>query len=175
LEAHFRHLNDLSRQAMLSGAPGKSYLHTGPCANVLREFPSESVDAVVTSPPYFGMTDYVRSQRLTYLWFDWPFDESRSQETGARYKRHRQTAYDEYMGELETSFSEIARVLKRGAVCGIVAGESPSRRGYLEDFKDLLADACGMKIESVRRRTVARQRALSSKDQQEEVILARRL
>src|SRR5207248_2369085 len=40
-------------------------------------FPDESVDLVITSPPYLGMIDYVLANRLTYLWMNWPIDEDR--------------------------------------------------------------------------------------------------
>lgn len=33
-------------------------IHVGNCRAVLRELPAESVDAVVTSPPYWGLRDY---------------------------------------------------------------------------------------------------------------------
>ena len=33
-------------------------LYGGDCLDVLREMPADSVDCVVTSPPYFGLRDY---------------------------------------------------------------------------------------------------------------------
>jgi hypothetical protein len=38
-------------------------------AAALSKLPADYVDCVVTSPPYFGVTDYVKAQRLTMEWF----------------------------------------------------------------------------------------------------------
>jgi DNA modification methylase len=42
---------------MLSCLPLGQVL-VGDCVEVMREFPAESVDLVVTSPPYWGLRDY---------------------------------------------------------------------------------------------------------------------
>ena len=42
-----------------------------------------TVDAIITSPPYFVTYDYFDIQRLTYLAFDWPMH--RSEQIGAKY------------------------------------------------------------------------------------------
>jgi DNA modification methylase len=177
LEGHVRELGRLRRRTLtpVSEPPLTLDVYRGDSRSVLAQLPPASVDAVVTSPPYFGMTDYVRSQRLSYLWFDWPFESDRALETGARYKRHRKNAYSEYMEEMAAAFSEISRVLKVGANCAIVAGESPDRQPYLEDFRATLEHECSFKVETVLHRTVARQRALSSRRQTEEIIIARRI
>jgi DNA modification methylase len=33
-------------------------VHYGDCLAIMREMPSESVDLVLTSPPYWGLRDY---------------------------------------------------------------------------------------------------------------------
>ncbi len=55
-----------------------------------------SVDLVITSPPYPRMIDYVKSQRLSFYFFDLNFHEYVESETGARYRRSRQDALTEY-------------------------------------------------------------------------------
>ena len=90
---------------------------------------SASVDLVVTSPPYIGVIDYTRANRLLYLWMGWPFDEDRGQEIGARYKRGRVRFVDEYESEIQACWREIHRVLRDGAYCALVIGESKRFRG----------------------------------------------
>src|SRR4051795_12758084 len=34
----------------------------------LAELPAGSVDLILTSPPYYGVADYIKSQRLSFLW-----------------------------------------------------------------------------------------------------------
>lgn len=170
----------IERGALLSGDAArenrtKATVALGDCRAVLKELDAGSVGSVVTSPPYFGMTDYVRSQRLTYLWFDWPLDADRALETGARYKRHRKSAHADYMTELMETFEEVHRVLRPGGRCGIVAGESSNREAYLDRFRRSLVVDCGFEVESVLERTVAVQRALSSRRQIEEIIIVKRV
>lgn len=164
----------LTAQAMrASGADSPDVrVACGDSKQALKELPEGSIDAVVTSPPYYGMTDYVRSQRLSFLWFEWDFDAARAMESGARYKRHRKTSWEEYMSDLTEAFIELSRVTRPGGKLGIVLGESPSRRGYIQQLKQVLVDECGLTIEVVLERQVAIQRALSSKPQREEIVVA---
>jgi 16S rRNA G966 N2-methylase RsmD len=84
----------------------------------------DSVDLVVTSPPYLGMIDYARANRLTYLWFGCPLTEDRDIEIGARWRRERKVEPASYLLAIESSCREISRVLRGGRYCAIVIGES---------------------------------------------------
>jgi DNA modification methylase len=86
--------------------------------------PDASVDLIVTSPPYLGMIDYTLANRLTYLWFGWPLIEDRELEMGARYRRNRRNAAEEYFTSIRVSCEQIARVLRPGGFCAIVIGAS---------------------------------------------------
>ena len=145
---------------------------TGNCVEVLKTLPAESFDLVVTSPPYYSMTDYIRSQRLTFLWFDWDLYELKRLESGARYKRHRKSALEQYLDDMDAAFEGISRVLRSGKSCGVVIGESPNRAPYLDDLRDIMSDR-GLKIETRIRRRVATQRTFAELEH-EEIILARR-
>lgn len=149
-----------------------SELVVGDCASVLRELPDEEFDLVVTSPPYYSMTDYIRSQRLTFLWFDWNLYDLKKKESGARYKRHRKSALEQYLDDMTTAFEQIHRVLRPGRSCCVVIGESPSREPYLDDIRDAMS-TIGLKIETRIRRRVATQRSFQQL-QHEEIILAKK-
>jgi hypothetical protein len=88
------------------------------------ELRNESVDLVVTSPPYLGMIDYTLSNRLTYFWFDWPLEEDRLYEIGARFRRRRRNIVEEYLEEMRASLQEIHRCLRVGSYFAIVIGSS---------------------------------------------------
>lgn len=88
----------------------------------------DSVSLVVCSPPYFGVVDYVKSQRLTMEWFGLDINNFRKMETGARSKRARISAFDEYIAEMKKTFVQVQRVLKNGGYCCVVLGQSKSRR-----------------------------------------------
>jgi hypothetical protein len=91
-----------------------------------RELPlgDDSIDLVVTSPPYLGMIDYAAGNRLTYLWFGWSMSADRNLEIGARCRRNRRNEVTQYSDSITTAASEIRRVLKPGSFCAIVIGAS---------------------------------------------------
>jgi DNA modification methylase len=169
---------ELRRQRAVAGfgasiGPGEHEVVTGPCTSVLGALPDSSVDAVVTSPPYYGVTDYVRSQRLSFLWFGFDFQASRYTETGARFKRKRLTSLSEYLSEMRECFTQIVRVLRDDRVCAIVIGESPNRGAYLVDFESMLGDL-GLSIEDRLERRLPKQRSLSSRLFTEWILITRK-
>jgi DNA modification methylase len=77
--------------------------------------PSNSIDTIISSPPYFGALDYARDNRLR-LWFlgvsDWKeLDRSL-------------TANDQvYIPQMKQCLRQMDRVLKEGAHCILVLGD----------------------------------------------------
>ena len=120
---------------------------------------SNSVDLVITSPPYIGVIDYTRANRLLYLWMGWPFDEDRGQEIGARYKRGRVRFVEEYECEINACWQEIHRVLKQSGYCAIVFGESRRFKGtanrLLEKLEQVMPIVWGPVIRLPQRRRVS--------------------
>lgn len=121
-----------------AGLPESTVL-TGSCLEHLGALEDASVDLVVTSPPYFGMTDYAKAQRLTCLWLGIEVEPVRRDEIGARSKRHRQTAADQYLAEIADVFAQIGRVLKPGRNAIVVIGESTRRAPILTEVADGLS------------------------------------
>lgn len=95
------------------------------------------VDLVVTSPPYVGVIDYTHANRLLYAWMGWSMMEERQDEIGARFRRTRRNAAEEYRAEMRLVRDEIHRVLRPGAYCAIVIGAS---RRFPDAVSDLVAD-----------------------------------
>lgn len=112
----------------------RSDVYQGNTAKVMSTFPDSSVELVVTSPPYFGVVDYIKAQRLSMEWFGHDINTYRNTETGARSKRHRATAYAEYIAELNCVLREIARLLKPGGVLALLVGQSARRENPLPDL-----------------------------------------
>lgn len=125
--------------------------------------PSESVDLIVTSPPYVGVIDYVKANRLLYLWMNWPFDQERAGEIGARFKRRRPAIVAEYLGDMAACWREFHRVLKPGGAAAIVIGESRAFPGTcektIEDLDALMPVIWGPKKRVSTRRRVAERAA----------------
>lgn len=111
-----------------------SEVHQGDARELLGQVEDCSIDLIVTSPPYFGVADYTKSQRLSMEWFDFDIEPVRRAEIGARSKRHRKTSGQDFLDELGHVFSECQRVLKRDRYTVIVFGSSPARKDVMPDF-----------------------------------------
>lgn len=137
------------------------------CANVLEalgKVPERSVDLVVTSPPYFGVTDYIKAQRLSMEWFEWEIEPLRRSEIGARSKRHRGTACRDYVKEIGRTFSVVRKRLRKGGYCVVVVGQSTKRRSVLPQVVDALrSSGLTLKLDLNRRVSSQRRQAPSIK------------
>ena len=91
----------------------------------------ETVDAVISSPPYFGALDYARDNRLR-LWFlgckDW-------KELDASLTANRKV----YLPQMKVCLQEIHRVLKPRSHCVLVLGDV-ERDGRIRRTAEILAD-----------------------------------
>jgi hypothetical protein len=92
-------------------------------------FLDNSVDLVVTSPPYYDTLDYARDNRLR-LWFL----GQRNWKTLDRQLTHTNTQYE---GQMAECLREMCRVLKPGKFCVLVVGEV-QRDGSTKDTGTLL-------------------------------------
>jgi DNA modification methylase len=77
----------------------------GDAHKVLRQIPSESIDCVVTSPPYWSLRDY-----------------------GVKGQLGLEPSVEEYIDNLCAVFEEVRRVLKRGGTCWVNIGDAYSTR-----------------------------------------------
>jgi DNA modification methylase len=84
------------------------------------EIRENSVDLVVTSPPYPNMTDYVNSQRLSYYFTGFDMANDWRLEIGARSRRQRKDALGLYFEDMQDANEAIAKKLKRGGYASYV-------------------------------------------------------
>ena len=85
--------------------PIKDRLYCKSCEH-MDEVPDETVDLVITSPPYWNAIDY----------------EQHVEDPSAWYRTRRGGPYEEYLAWLEVCFSEVKRTLKPGGFCAVVIG-----------------------------------------------------
>jgi len=76
----------------------------GDALSSLKNFPPESVDCVVTSPPYYSLRDY-----------------------GVKGQIGLENDFNEYLEKLLTIFDEVKRVLKPTGTCWVVLGDTYGR------------------------------------------------
>jgi len=84
-----------------------------------------SVDLAFTSPPYFGMNDYVRSQYLSWLIFQWPgYQADVQKESGSRRSRTKTTALEAYYEQMRQSFTAVENMVRPGGFLIVIFGSS---------------------------------------------------
>jgi DNA modification methylase len=99
------------------------------------------IDLVITSPPYFGMNDYVRSQYLSWLIFQWQdFDTQIASESGSRRSRNSVAALEAYFADMRSVFGQVRSVLKPGGFLAVVVGRSRARALQSIDIVAVLQD-----------------------------------
>lgn len=138
--------------------------------NDARELPlvDSSVDLIVTSPPYIGVIDYVKANRMLYLWMNWPFEADRTREIGARFKRQRRGAAENYLTDIAACWREFCRVLKPGGRCAVVIGGSRAFPGVFDQalamLNEMLPIVWGPVERTPTRRRVADRAARESRE-----------
>ena len=125
-------------QSKMSADFVESKVICGDARQVLKDIPRESVNLIVTSPPYFGVSDYIKSQRLSMEWSGYSIEPLRQIEIGARSKRHRKTALQEYIDDLHSIFVALKDCLHPDGVCALIIGESAKRQAVLEHVRKSL-------------------------------------
>ncbi|CAL7867263.1 Methyltransferase [Fusobacterium necrophorum subsp. funduliforme] len=78
----------------------------GDALETLKKFPKESINCVITSPPYFRLRDYHQEGQIG-----------------------REDTVEEYLEKLKKIFQEVKRVLKKDGTCWVVIGDSYAGTG----------------------------------------------
>ncbi len=119
-------------------------------ARSLRFITDSSIDLIVTSPPYANVTDTTNGNRLSFYWLDLgDLGQYKQEEIGARWKRARKSAIDDYISDMRKCFIQMARVLKPGAYLSCVLGETSSTRKRInlkEEMIRMLTDYMGFDL-----------------------------
>ena len=76
-------------------------IYQGDALDILKTLPSESVDMIMTSPPYWNLRDYGVNGQLGL-----------------------EETYQEYINNLWNIFDEVKRVLKKEGTCWVVIGDT---------------------------------------------------
>lgn len=108
-------------------------------ARFLKLIKDNSIDLIITSPPYANVTDYTKGHRLSFYWLKMgEIIDLKEKEIGARWKRARRTALDDYIHDIEQCFIQFKRVMKKGSFLCFVLGETSSIMKKKELNKELL-------------------------------------
>lgn len=101
------------------------------------EVETNSVDLIVTSPPYVNALDYYRVHMYNMLWLGMDFDLFKKHEIGAHshFINNRFRLLSEYLGDMLRSMIEMNRVLRKDKLCVIVVGNSSLEYELIESHK----------------------------------------
>lgn len=102
------------------------------CMDFRKSNLDEEVDLTVTSPPYACAVDYARYHRLSFYLFGFPVGDTRDDEIGARSKRGRKNAVQDYLDEVRTVYERVYNYTKSGGKFVIVVGDSQRKNKKLE-------------------------------------------
>ena len=92
------------------------------------ELPSESVDGIITSPPYSFAIDYVENDKAQLEYFGYKTDSLKKQLIGLKGKEKKEKL-DIYFKDMDTFCKEASRVLKKGKYMVIIIGSNTNQTG----------------------------------------------
>jgi len=101
------------------------------------EVETNSIDLIVTSPPYVNALDYYRAHMYNMLWLGMDFDLFRKHEIGghSHFIINRFRLLSEYLGDMLRSMIEMNRVLRQDKLCVIVVGNSSLEYELIESHR----------------------------------------
>ena len=85
----------------------------GDSLETLKDFPDESINCCITSPPYYGLRDYHKKGQIG-----------------------REATVEEYLNRLVEVFREVRRVLKKDGTCFLVLGDSYAGTSSKKEQRD---------------------------------------
>ncbi len=106
---------------------GKVEVHTGDCRHL--DLPDDSVDAIVTSPPYSFAIDYAENDRPQLEYLGYEPNRLKEEMIGLIGGRSVQARVRRYFQDMRQIFAEMARVLKKGKCCVVVIGSNEIQTG----------------------------------------------
>lgn len=110
---------------------------------------NNSMDLVVTSPPYANTYDYYLYHKSRMNWLDYDFKSVQEVEIGSRDKHSsKKLEIDNFLSSLDRCFGEVSRVLKKGKYAVIVIGDSVIRGEFYNamDFTERIFKKHKMKL-----------------------------
>ena len=172
--------------AEMQDAPGAAHIVRSDSKSL--PLPADSIDLIITSPPYANAIDYVRAHKFSLVWFGYDIkslsdlrrryvgaevrlkgEGHLQSETGSRTIRdvgerdpRRAGVIAHYFDEMTTSLGEMYRVLRRGRAAIIVVGSSTARDIVVPTPLILaeIGEHVGFKLIGVKEREIDRDRRL---------------
>jgi ubiquinone/menaquinone biosynthesis C-methylase UbiE len=104
------------------------------------ELEDNSIDGVVTSPPYSFAIDYVKNDEPQLEYLDYSVNELKSKMIGLRGK-NKNECLNNYFQDIEKVCYEIHRVLKNGKIFIMIIGSNTNQTGGIH-LEDSVIESC---------------------------------
>ncbi|MFL9837207.1 site-specific DNA-methyltransferase [Flavobacterium sp. ST-75] len=125
--------------------------------NISESLPENSIDLVITSPPYVNSFDYYLYHKFRIYWISYPennevidITEVQQKELGSRYKFSGKNAPDIkiFKKEMVDCFKSVHKVTKPGKMIFIIVGDSIIKGEFIkmDDFYKEVCQESGMKF-----------------------------
>jgi len=92
-------------------------------ADKIKTIGDETIDGIVTSPPYSFAIDYVEGDRLQLEYMGYDIKELRNRMIGLRGSGLKNQVQN-YLLDMDTVTAEMSRVLRRGKYCTVIIGSN---------------------------------------------------
>ena len=119
-----------------------------------------SVDLVVTSPPYLNSWDYGLYHRFRFFWLDMDVKAYEKKEIGKHLRtlegRSKTDEIERYRNDMGAVLKEVARTLKKNKFCFIVNANSIVKKKFIDTNQILVEEAAkhGLILEDIMERTI---------------------
>lgn len=130
-------------------SPGQVTVNHGDARDLSKiDIDDETIDAVITSPPYSIALDYVKNDEHALKALGVSLPSLRDEMTGVR-GRGKKAKLELYNDDMQKMFTEVSRVLKKGSRAIFVIGDATVDRREFTTTEDMIpwADASGLSLE----------------------------
>lgn len=142
-------------------------------SDILKVNDVKNVDLVVTSPPYPFAVDFIRYHRLSLYWIGKSVEELSIQEVGARNKRSRKNAKNDFFYEMENVYKHIMEMVREnGYWCMTIADTTRKQEkiNFIEWTIDLFQNN-GWKLEKKNSRFLKHQTMAQKRIKTESILI----
>lgn len=129
-------LSFIERKSIRPFVIGKLQVLNGSIANHI-SLEDESVDGIITSPPYSFAIDYVRNDEAQLKYFGCDIDKIRINMIGLRGK-NKDERLENYFADMDKTCAEMARVLKNERFLVMIIGSNTNQTGGIRLEKRII-------------------------------------
>lgn len=137
----------------------------------------KNVDLVVTSPPYPFAVDFIRYHRLSLYWMEKPVEELSTKEVGARNKRNKKNATDNFYKEMEKVYLHIMNMVKVNGYWCMTIGDTTRQKEKISfvDWTIELFEKNGWKLNQKNFRYLKQQTMAQKRIKTESVLIFQKI